>query len=109
LIVISPQLEKYSKQVSKKHNLTFEILSDKENLVATSFGLSFELPMDLREVYNEFGIDLGRFNGNNLWSLPLPGRYIIDKNGIIISSEFDPDYTIRPEPNDILKILMQRL
>jgi peroxiredoxin len=105
LIVISPQLEKYSKQVSKKYNLTFPVLSDKENQVATSFGLTFELPMDLREIYSKFGIDLERFNGNTLWTLPMPGRFIIDKKGIIINAEADPDYTIRPEPGDILKIL----
>jgi peroxiredoxin len=105
LIVISPQLEKYSKQVSKKYNLTFPVLSDKENQVATSFGLTFELPMDLREIYSKFGIDLERFNGNTLWTLPMPGRFIIDKKGIIINAEADPDYTIRPEPKDILKIL----
>jgi peroxiredoxin len=103
--VIAPQLEKYSKQVSKKNNLTFPVLSDNENKIATSFGLTFELPMDLREIYSKFGIDLERFNGNLLWTLPMPARFIIDKQGIIINAEVEPDYTIRPEPEDIFKIL----
>lgn len=105
LVVISPQLEKYSKQVVKKHNLSFRVLSDKDNKVASQFGLTHSLPEDLRKLYNSFGIDLVRFNGNEDWTLPLPSRFIVDQQGIIINSEADPDYTIRPEPADIVGIL----
>lgn len=105
MVVISPQLEKYSKQVSGKHNLTFPVLSDRENKVASLFRIVFELPKDLVEVYRKFGIDLERFNGNDLWTLPMAGRYIVDKGGIIIDAQIDPDYKIRPEPEDIVRIL----
>ena len=103
--MISPQLEKYSKQVSKKNNLTFSVLSDPGNAVAAQFGLVFKLPDDLRGLYSSFGIDLERFNGNDSWTLPMPGRFILDQQGTILSAEVDPDYTKRPEPSDIIKIL----
>ena len=104
-MVISPQLEKYSKQVAKKNNLTFNVLSDQGNTVASQFGLVFKLPDDLSELYSSFGIDLVRFNGNDSWALPMPGRFILDQQGIILSTDADPDYTKRPEPSDIIKIL----
>ena len=103
--MISPQLEKYSKQVAKKHNLTFSVLGDAGNRVASKFGLAFTLPDDLRELYRKFGIDLERFNGDSSWSLPMPARYILDADGQIIQADVHPDYTRRPEPEDILKIL----
>jgi peroxiredoxin len=105
IAVISPQLEKYSKQVVKKHGLSFHVLCDKENRVASQFGLVFRLTDDLKALYTQFGIDLERFNGNGSWTLPIPARFIIDRQGIIISAEAHPDYTKRPEPADIVGIL----
>ena len=105
IAVISPQLEKYSKQIVKKHQLSFNVLSDKGNQVASLFGLTFSLPSDLRELYASFGIDLERFNGDDLWSLPMPARFIVDQKGKIINSEVNPDYTQRPEPSEIVEIL----
>ena len=105
--MISPQLEKYSKEVAKKHNLAFDVLCDQGNLVASKFGLTFSLPDDLRKLYKGFGIDLERFNGNDSWTLPMPGRFIVDQKGIIIRADVNPDYRKRPEPEDIIGILQE--
>ncbi len=105
IISISPQLNKYTKQVVKKHGLTFPVLEDKGNQYAEKLGLSFTLPAKLKELYNGFGIDLERFNGNDSWELPMPARFLVDTNGIIRGSEVHPDHTIRPEPTDIIDFL----
>jgi peroxiredoxin len=105
LVVISPQLEKYSKSMVKKHNLTFPLLRDEDNQLASQFGLAFKLPDDLARLYSQFGIDLVRYNGNDLWSLPMPGRFVLDKKGNVISAEANPDYTHRPEPSEIVEVL----
>ena len=105
MAVISPQLEKFSKQVAKKNNLTFNVLCDSGNRVASEFGLKFALPDDLRRLYADFGIDLERFNGDDSWTLPIPGRFILDQQGTIISADSNPDYTIRPEPESSVTIL----
>ncbi len=103
--MISPQLEKYSKQVSKKSKLTYPVLCDLENKAASQFGLTFDLPEELKQIYSNFGIDLKRFNGSDSWQLPMPARFIADTNGKIIDAEVNPDYTIRPEPSQIIDIL----
>ena len=105
LVVISPQLEKYSKLMVKNQKLAFPLLRDEDNHLASQFGLAFKLPNDLAELYSQFGIDLVRFNGNDLWSLPMPGRFILDQKGIVVSAEANPDYTLRPEPSEIVKAL----
>jgi len=102
--VISPQLEKYSKQIAKKLDLTFPVLADRENTVASQFGLVFRLPDDLRDIYRNFGIDLERFQGDNSWKLPMPGRFILDQHGEILTADVNPDYTKRPEPSEILNV-----
>lgn len=68
-------------------------------------GLVFDLPDDLKEIYQNFGIDLERFNGDSLWQLPMPARFIVNSNGKIVDAETNPDYTVRPEPDQIMGIL----
>lgn len=105
LVAISPQLSKYSKQVVSKNKLTYPVLSDENNNVAEQFGIVFTLPKALQEVYSNFGIDLVRFNGNDHWTLPLAGHFIIDTNGIIQDVAVSHDYTQRPEPKELMTIL----
>ena len=105
LVAISPQREQYLQQVVKRHKLSFDVLRDKGNQVASEFGLVFTLPTDLRELYSKFGIDLERFNGDDSWQLPIPGRFIIDSNSLIRYASADPDYTVRPDPRETVAAL----
>lgn len=98
-------MEKYSKQVSKKNHLTYPVLCDLKNKVASEFGLAFDLPGDLKQLYQNFGIDLERFNGDSFWQLPMPARFIANAEGVIIDAEVNPDYTVRPDPVQIIDIL----
>ena len=85
--------------------LPFEMLRDFGNRVAEAYGLAFTLPDDLREIYLKFGIDLARGNGDGTWRLPVPARFVIDRQGIIRAVDADPDYTRRPEPARTVEIL----
>ena len=105
MVAISPLLPKYSKQVEKNNGLEYDILSDAENKVAEMFGLKFAFPDYLIEVYNGFGADFERFNGDNSWTLPMPARYVVGQDGIITAADFDPDYTVRPEPSKTVEDL----
>lgn len=105
IITISPQLSKYSKQVVKKHQLTYPVLIDKDNKYADKLGLIFTVPEKLQEVYSKFGIDLQRFNGYDTWQLPMPSRFLVDSTGIIRSTEVHADHTVRPEPSDIIDFM----
>lgn len=107
LVVITPQLERFSKAMHQKLSLSFDILTDRDNAVASQLGLAFALPGDLRAVYKKLGIDLPNFNGDDSWILPMPARFIIDRQSIIRYVTADPDYTIRPEPEDTVKALRQ--
>jgi peroxiredoxin len=73
--------------------------------VAAAYGLVFTLPDDLRGVYLGSGIDLPKANGDESWTLPMPARFVVDRDGIIRGAEADPDYTHRPEPVDTIALL----
>lgn len=91
--------------MAEKTGLKAPILSDSGNKVAESYGIRFQLPADLQKLYKQFGIDVAQHNGDDSWTLPMPARLIIDKDGIIRYAEINPDYTIRPEPEETLAAL----
>ncbi len=81
------------------------MLVDRGNEVARQFGLVYKVPDKLRELYIQFGIDLPKFNGDDSWELPMPGSFVVDKSGIIRYASADPDYTIRPEPAELVEVV----
>lgn len=85
--------------------MTLHLLSDPGNRAARKFNLVYQLPEELRKVYLSFGVDLKKFNGDESWTLPMPARFVIDRSGIIRSADVNADYTIRPEPEDTIKVL----
>jgi peroxiredoxin len=107
LIAISPQNAVNSRKSVRSNNLTYPILSDPHNEVAAAFGIRFELPDYLVELYKELNNDLPAFNGDDSWTLPMPARYVVGRDGTILYSEVNPDYTHRPEPEDMLPVLRQ--
>ena len=103
--MLSPQLQEFTKAGAERHRLTFPILTDPDNKVGEAYGLAFRLPDDLIAVYKANGIDLAKFNGDESWRLSMPARIVIQRDGIVVSAEADPDYTRRPEPEDTLAAL----
>jgi peroxiredoxin len=105
LVLISPQLEEHNQAIAQDKKLVVPILSDPGNQVAQAYGLRYEYPEDLKQLYQQFGIHLNQYNGDDSWSLPMPARLIIDTQGIIRYAEINPDYTQRPEPEGTLAVL----
>ena len=85
--------------------MAYPIVHDDKLAIARAFGLVFALPDDLKAIYVSFGIDLPKNTGHPVWELPMPARFVVDHGGVVRSSEVDPDYTVRPEPEQTLAIL----
>ena len=105
IVVLTPELERYTRALHQKLNLTYDILSDLHLKTAQEYGLVFTLPDYLRDLYSSFGSTLDRFNDEPEYRLPMPARYVIDKQGIIRAADVNADYTIRTEPAETLKQL----
>ncbi|WP_247893995.1 peroxiredoxin-like family protein [Azospirillum endophyticum] len=105
LVAISPQTAPNSRKSVRQNALGFPILSDPRNEVAAAFGLRFELPDYLVALYKDLKNDLPAFNGDPSWTLPMPARFVIGQDGTILYAEVNPDYTRRPEPEDMLPAL----
>ena len=107
IVVLTPELERYTRALHKKLNLSFDILTDLHLNTAEQFRIVFTLPDYLRDLYKSFGSTLDRFHDETEYRLPMPARYVIDKEGIIRAADVNADYTIRPEPSETVKQLRQ--
>jgi peroxiredoxin len=105
IVALTPELERYTRALHKKLNLTFDILTDLHLTTAEQFRLVFTLPDYLRDLYKSFGSTLDRFHDEWEYRLPIPARYVIDQEGTIRAADVNADYTIRPEPSETLRIL----
>jgi len=100
----TPELERYTRSLHRKLNLTFNILTDPHPKVAGQFRLVYVLPDYLSDLYKSWGVTLDPHDESE-YRLPMPARYVIDTGGIIRSADVNADHTIRPEPLATLEIL----
>ena len=73
--------------------------------MARAFGIRWIPSQALQGVYRGFGTDIGAFNGNGSWALPMPARFVAAQDGTIVYAKVVPNYTHRPEPDDVVPIL----
>ena len=107
LVAISPQKPTNSRKAVRALSLTFPLLWDEGGAVAEAFGLRFRFPANLQQVYSALGVDLERINGAAGWTLPMPGRFVVERNGSVSYAESDPDYTRRPDPDHVVAHLIR--
>jgi peroxiredoxin len=105
LVLISPQLEEHNRAIKEEKGLNVEVLSDPGNQVAERYGIRFKLPDDLKPIYQQFKLHINEYNGDESWTLPMPARLIIDQAGTIRYAEINPDYTVRPDPEETIEAL----
>jgi peroxiredoxin len=105
LVAISPQTVQQSFFMRDQHKLRFRLLSDAGNNVARQFGLTYRVPDEQKAVYQRAFVNLPLVNGDDSWELPIPATYIIDRDGTVLYASASEDYTERPEPEDIVRVV----
>ncbi len=103
VIAISPELPLYSKKIIRRRKLQFDILTDRHNDIADKFGLRWQVGPEEQDLFLTLNVNLPLYHGDSDWTLPMPGRFVIDTNGRVVYSEAHPDYTRRPDLNHALE------
>ena len=106
LVAISPQNAANSRKSIRQHDITFPILSDPGGEISAAYGLRYAFPDYLIELYrNVFKNDLALVNDDSSWTLPMPARFVIRPDGMVVYAEASPDYTRRPDPSELVPTL----
>ena len=107
LVAISPETPDHAQHTTKTNDLEYEVLNDTGNKVARAFGLVFTLAEELRPIYQDFGIELPDYNGDESFELPVPATCVIGQDGVVRHAFVDPDYSLRLDPDDVVATLKE--
>ena len=108
LVAISPERPERTAGLIAEKNLRFDILYDAGNAVAERCRVGYTFPQYLLELYRDIlKHDLAAYNDDAAWKLPMPARFVIDRNGIVREARVDSDYRRRPEPADSLAVVRE--
>ena len=108
VMVVSPQLPDQSLITQENGHLAFPVLSDVGLNTARMFGVAFELPEALLNLYADFDHPLEHFNGmEGSKELPLPATFVIRADRTIAYVHAEADCTRRSEPLEVLNLVRE--
>jgi peroxiredoxin len=84
---------------------SFSVLRDPGCKIAVRYRIAFRVPPQFRPAYLALGYPDRLKKSAERWVLPLPATYLIDRNGLVVLSYVDADYTTRIEPAEIIVAL----
>ena len=102
LIAVSPQKPDSSLATTELNQLTFDVVSDPGNRLATALGIRTAPSQESRDATGRMGLDLSTFNADGGYGLPMPTVALVDADGVIAWIDVHPNYVNRTEPSDIL-------
>ncbi|KAB2913973.1 MAG: AhpC/TSA family protein [Hyphomicrobiaceae bacterium] len=104
-VAIVPESPERARALKDTCGAPFPVLVDRDLGYALSLGLVFWLGDELKDAYLKLGVDLGRFQGNDGWFLPIPATFVVDKDGAVLARFVDPDFRRRMPIHDIVRSL----
>ena len=103
VVAISPETSAFLKQTRTKTNASFSLLYDKDYVIENAFDVTFKPEDKLVALYNEkLNAKLEKSHSDASARLPVPATFIINKKGIIVWRQFNPDYRIRASVKEII-------
>jgi len=109
-VAITPESIEFVEQTVKLHNLGFTVIYDCQEKIMKDYDLMFNVTKAYQEkILTSFSADIAKNNGREAARLPVPATYLINKYGIIVAMQFDPDYQNRASVKWILSNLGKAL
>jgi peroxiredoxin len=102
LLAISPQKPDKSLSTQEKNNLSFVVLSDPGNQIASALGVLTAHSEQVQNVQLAIGIDVAAGNQDGTHTVPIPTVAVIDPEGTIRWIDIHPDYATRTEVSEII-------
>lgn len=105
LVAISPQKPDGSVSAIEANELTFTVVSDPGNILASALGILTAPTEDAQAAQQRLGLDLRTVNADGTTEVPMPTVAIVDAAGVLRWIDVHPNYTSRTEPADVLAAL----
>ncbi|MGI9479468.1 MAG: redoxin domain-containing protein [Hyphomicrobiaceae bacterium] len=103
MVSIIPERGMYASVLKDRCQITFPVLSDVDNGFGMSLGLTVALTDELRGHYYNRNDDIGLFQGNSGWFLPVPATFVVNRDSVILARFAAPEYRTRMDPADAMR------
>jgi peroxiredoxin len=81
------------------------VLSDVDQVAIRAYKLRYDVPAELRAMFEARGSDMSQRNADGSWTLPISATYVTDRTGKIILRHCDPEWRVRLDPEAIILAL----
>jgi peroxiredoxin len=102
LIAVSPQKPDGSLTAAETNELSYSVVSDPGNHIASALGIVTEPSAESVAAQGKLGLDLAEQNADGGRRLPMPTTVVVDDTGVIRWIDVHPNYTTRSEVSEIL-------
>jgi peroxiredoxin len=102
LIAVSPQKPDGSLTAAQTNELSYSVVSDPGNQIASALGVVTEPSAESVAAQGKLGLDLAEQNADGGRRLPMPTTVVVDATGVIRWIDVHPNYTTRSEVSEIL-------
>lgn len=109
-VAVTPESIEFVEQTVKLHNLSFTVIYDCQEKIMKDYDLIFNVTKAYQDkILTSLSADIAKNNGREAARLPVPATYIINKYGIIVAMQFDPNYQKRASVKWIISNLGKAL
>jgi peroxiredoxin len=105
IVAISGQRPDNAISLTGTHSLSYPVLSDVDQVVIRAFKLRYDVPAELRAMFEARGSDISQRNADGSWTLPISATYVVDGTGRIIVAHADAEWRVRLDPSEIIAAL----
>ena len=105
ILAVSPQKASRAALVRENNGISFPILIDCGNRLATEFGVLGPARPMMRQIFEKLGCNIPDENDAGGWMLPRASEFLIDPRGVIRMANVSAVSYERTEPRDALAAL----
>ncbi|HEX2975474.1 MAG TPA: redoxin domain-containing protein [Bacteroidales bacterium] len=104
LVAITPEMIEFVEQTVKLHNINYTVIYDCQEKIMKDYDVMFSVTKDFQDlVQKSLKIDIAEHNGHAPAHLPVTATFIINREGIITATHFNPDFHNRASVNWIIR------
>ena len=105
MVAVSPQKPDGSLTAAETNELSYSVVSDPGNQIASELGIVTEPSAQTVAAQKKLGLELAEHNADGGRRLPMPTTVVVDDTGVIRWIDVHPNYTTRSEVSDILAVV----
>ena len=107
VISIMPDSARFTNGYVVQNELPFPVLSDIDLGYSLSLGLIFWVGAEIRQLYEQVGVELEKYHGNQGYFLPMAAKFIVGRDGLVKARQVNIEFRERMEPKAIITALRE--